>query len=790
MKMLDGPVRRVRPPRLPPPGPARRSAALTSLVMVVLAVAALGGLLRLNTDTSAESFLPAGDPTLRTMQDAARSFGGDPVIVLLESAKPHQLLDSESLPRLLALEGQLSQTPDVAAVYGPATVLNQIARSAKDLMATLAGGRDGARIQAESQATAAGKPPAEAKAAGDTAVGQFDQRYASLLVKALPAGLPTLRNPGFVDTVIFGGGPDPQPQWQFVVPSATAVAVLVRPREDLDQAGTERLVDAVRVQVQGSGLTPQRVTVSGAPAVAAALGAQVRREILLLGGLALALIVLCYLLVPWHGRTRYRLVPVAATLCATALVLAGFGWLGRPVSLGVVAFLPILIGIGSDFPAYLVQRAQRRRILVAALASAAGFASLAVSPLPFVRDLGLALAAGVLLAVAVALGFRRFLLPGLSELSEQPVAPTAASAARSAGATPAGRRPVLQRVVALAVMVVLAASGWAALSQLHVEARPERLAAGLPAVTDIEHTEEVIATSGEVEVLLSGPNVLTPEAFGWLRRAEQTIVVKEGDALRPIISLPDLLRFLGPSPSQEQIDAAMRLLPGYLTGSVVRYDGQRSVLSLGVKLQGLDEQRRLLDDLNALLPAPPSGYRVEIGGLPVAAVRAYALISGDSYLTNLLGIVAAGLVLLIGLPRRVDAARAVLAALLATGWGLAGIWLLGASLTPLTVALGSLTTVTACEFTVLLTDRSPRAARRLGRTVAVAALAAALGYLALTASGLAVIREFGLLLAFSVALSFLAAHAVVRMWPDRRPVPGDPSRPAAEPGVKAEELAV
>jgi hypothetical protein len=782
MKVVDRPVRRARSRRRPPPGPARRTAALTALALVVVAVAALGGLVRLNTDTSAESFLPAGDQTLETMRDAARSFGGDPVIVLLESGRPHQLLDADSLPRLLALEGRLSQTPDVAAVYGPATVLNQIARSAKDLMATLAGGRDAARIQAQSQATAEGRSPADTVAAGDVAVVQFDQRYAALLVQALPAGLPTLRNPGFVNTVIFGDGPDPQPQWQFVVPSADAVAILVRPREDLDQSGTERLVDTVRAQVAGSGLTPARVTVSGAPAVAAALGAQVRREILLLGGLAISLIVLCYLLVPWHGRTRYRLVPVAATLCATGLVLAGFGWLGRPVSLGVVAFLPILIGIGSDFPAYLVQRAQRRRILVAALASAAGFASLAVSPLPFVRDLGLALAAGVLLAVAVALGFRRFLA---TDPERDP-----ATGAPATQAEPAPRMPASRRAVALVLMAALAGSGWAALSQLHVEARPERLAAGLPAVTDIEHTEQVIATSGEVQVLLSGPNVLTPEAFGWLRRAEQTIVVKEGDALRPIVSLPDLLRFLGPTPTQEQIDAAMELLPRYLTGSVVRFDGQRSVLSLGVKLQGLDEQRRLLDELTALLPAPPSGYRVEIGGLPVAAVRAYALISGDSYLTNLLGIVVAGLVLLIGLPRRLDAARAVLAALLATGWGLAGIWLLGASLTPLTVALGSLTTVTACEFTVLLTDRSPRAAGRLGRTVAVAALAATLGYLALSASGLAVIREFGLLLAFSVVLSFLAAHAVVRLWPERDRVATDPSRRAAEPGVQAEELSV
>jgi predicted RND superfamily exporter protein len=70
----------------------------------------------------------------------------------------------------------------------------------------------------------------------------------------------------------------------------------------------------------------------------------------------------------------------------------------------------------------------------------------------------------------------------------------------------------------------------------------------------------------------------------------------------------------------------------------------------------------------------------------------------------------------------------------------------------------------------------------------VAALAAALGYLALTVSGLAVIREFGLLLAASVALSFLAAHAVVRLLPDR----GETSvgQTPAVPDTRAEEVPV
>jgi predicted RND superfamily exporter protein len=744
----------------------------TVLVVLALITAAVFGMTRLHTDTGPESFLPSGDPTLRTMREAASSFGGDPIVVLLESAAPRQLLEADQLQKLLRLEGQLAGLPDVATVYGPATVLNQVSRSAKNLLATLSGRRDGVRIEAEAGANAERKPPAQVKAAGDAAVAEFDQRYAALLVQGLPAGLPTLGNSGFVNKVIFGDDNEPQPQWQFVVPSQYAVAVLVRPRENLDQAGTEHLVSTVRATIDQSGIQPQRLTVSGSPALAAALGDQVRREILLLGGLAIGLIVLCYQLIPWRRTRRDRLVPVLATLCATALVLAGFGWIGHPLSLGVVAFLPILIGIGSDFPAYLVQRAPRRRIVVASLASAAGFASLAVSPLPFVRDLGLALAAGVLVAVALALVLRGR-LAAVSQPEPEPVPePTV---------EPSPARPLAQRVGLLALAALIAAGGWVALSRLQVEANPERLAAGLPAVTDIRHAEEVINTSGEVQVLLNGPNVLTADSLQWLRRAEESVVLKRGDALRPIVSLPDLLRFLGTSPTQEQINSGIDLLPEYLLRAVVSPDNQHAVISFGLKLQDLDQQHQLVDELQAALPEPPPGYRVDVGGLPVAAARAYALISGDIYLTNVLGILAAGLVLLVGLPRRFDALRAISAAVLATGWGLAGVYVLGVSLTPLTVALGSLTTVTACEFTVLLTDRSRGGSARLGRTVAVAALAAALGYLALSVSGLVVIREFGLLLAASVAMSYLAAHTVVRLLPAEGARDGEPGR-AAAPG--------
>jgi predicted RND superfamily exporter protein len=745
------------------------------LALVMLALVAVGvGLTRLRTETGPESFLPAGDPALRALQDSARSFGGDPILVLAESAKPQQLLGSEQLPRLLALEGELSRLPDVAVVYGPATVLNQIAGASQQMLATLAGHRDALAAQARATARRDGATKKETAAAVQRSLAAFDNRYGSLLVRGLPAGLPTLRNPGFVRQVIFDSAGAPKPQWKFVVPRANTVAVLVRPREGLDQEGTARLVGAVTRTVDQAGLATSRLTVTGVPAVTAGLGRQVRREVPLLGALAVALIGCCYWFVPWIRERRKRLIPLATTLCATAITLSVFGWLSHPLSLGVVAFLPILVGIASDYPAYLAHPGPRRRVVVAACASAASFASLAISPAPFVRDLGLALAFGLLLAVGLGL------VVGDRLRTSGPIPEPAEPSARRRDSGSA-RLTAPQRWSALAAAVGVAAIGWLALPRLDIESQPDKLAVGLPALDGIRHAEQVLGGSGEVQLVLQGPDVLAPEALAWMSRADTKIAVEHGDELKAIVSPSSLLKFLGPSPTTEEVAAGVALLPAYLTGSVVRDDHQRATMSFLLALHDLRDQDRILKEVRASIPPAPKGYDVELVGLPVVAARGYELISGSVYLTSTIGIVSAGLVLLVALRRRSDALRAVLAATAATGWGLAAVVAFGMSLTPLTLALGSMTTATACEFTVMLGGQARLGHSRMNRTVAAAALAAAMGFAALSASSLAMVREFGLLLAGSVVLSYAAARLVVVLLPQ-------PSAPQSETKLQCPPL--
>lgn len=744
----------MRMPRLTarPPASGRVSSHLRSpRLFAVLAVLGLvgAGLMQFRIETSTEAFLPDSDPAMASLEAKTRSFGGDPIVVLLESDDEQSLtIESNQLTRLLRLEGELARLPDVAVVYGPATLLNQTATSAQALLARISGMRDAIRSRAQDQAKAAGLTPPKAKKLADRAVAEFELRYGSLLAAGLPAGLPTLHNADFVRTILFDGAGQPRARWRFVVPNTRSVAVLVRPREGLEETQNQRLVDAVRAQVEDAGLDTARITVTGVPVVSAGLARQVSDELVLLS-LLIALVMLArFLLVPSAVRGLARLAPLGAALLGSAMTVALMGWLDISISLGGVALLPMMLGIGSSFPLYLWNMSDRRTAVTVALAAAAGFATLALSPLPFVQQIGMMLAIGVIFTVAVALWFH----PGQS--APAATAPRRTQRGRLRWSVPVG-------ATALLAAMLVAAGGWVGLSKIGIEADPRALASGVEQISDAQYAEKVLGTSGEISVVLESPDVLSTESLRWAKETEDLVIQQFGGQVRPIMSMPRLLSFLGPDATPEQITAAMMLLPGYLTNAVVRPDGQQALLIYGVKLQDLAAQGEFLDDLRTALPAPPPGARVEVVGLPVAADRGYSLLSADRYPANLLGIVAAGIVLAIGLRLRRDAAYAVLAALISTGWVLAGLEVLGRSLSPLTLALGSLTTVTACEFTVLSAYAVRRGDISLSRIVIWAGASSGLGYLALVPSRLWLLRDFGLVLCATVLLSYVAARIVV-----------------------------
>jgi predicted RND superfamily exporter protein len=760
--------------------PTRRGLAAALLVALLGSFMGIG-LSRARIETGVESFLPASSPALQEQNTLARSFGGDPIVVLLQSKQPKQLLSQQVLPDELGMEGKLSQLSGVAAVYGPASTLNSMAGQAQNLLAELLGRRDGFRRVAEHAAKQAGKSSAQVKAAGQAAVDKFDKRYGPLIVEGARGGLPTLKNERFVQQVIYNSAGQPKPQWHYVVPNDHSLAVLLRPRASLDQAGTEQLIDSIHRITKHTDLPKgTTVTVAGVPTIVAALGTEIRKEIPLIGGIAVGMIALCLLAIPWIER-RKRLAPLVATVAATGLTIALLGWLNHPISLGVVAFLSVLLGVGSYYPTYFARGARPRTIAAVAAGTAGSFATLAISPLPFVRDLGMTLAIGI--AFAFGLGWLLVGRQRRREATQDAASATTAAAhlqpppepVRAPKPPSAARRT---RLAALAAVAAVGAAGWGLLPGLPLQTNFQDLTAGLPTMGEVNHVTDAIGSSSQVEIALSGDDVLTPKAMDWMRQAQQRIVSAHGDELHPVLTPPGLMRFLwagGNKPTGEQIASAERLLPSYLTHAVIRDDGKLAISSFGLESQDLSKVQALLASVRSELPDAPAGYHMRISGLPVVAVAGYHLISGERYLANLAGVVAAGVILLAGLRRRRDALRAVLAAVLATGLELFVLFATGTALNPLTVALGSLTAAVGCEFTVLMTESARRRDMRLRRAVEMAMLTSGLGYGVLAVSDLAVMRQFGILLAGSVVLSYLMARLVVWVWPPDPPNGGAPS---------------
>ena len=711
----------------------------------VLAIIVIG-LFRVRIETGVDEFVPGDDETAQATAEVAKEFGGDPIVVLVESDKAGQLLLKENLPDLLKLEGRLSKLPDVATVYGPGTVLNQIAGQAQTLLAELSGYRDALRAGAEKIIKDRGGSNAKIKAAGERATRDFDARYSDLLAQGMPGGLPTLHNQRFVDRVIFNEAGDPRPQWDFLVPRPKAIAILVRPDAELPQSKTEDLVAAVEAAVDDSELEAARTTVTGVPSIVAALGEQIRHEVPLLGGVAVLGVGAWFLLTSWTRR-RWRLLPLGATVLGTSVTLALAGWTGQPLALTAVAFLPVLLGIGSDFMTYLHRHVGARAVIAAAAASVAGFGALVVAPVPAVADLGLSLAIGLSVTVLVSLAVHRW--GPAEQVAPPPLRRRTLDASRP------------NRWAAVAITAVVAGVGWSLFGSLTIQSDFTSLANGLDKYDDAQRVQRIVGSSGEVSVVVRGDDVLNAEAFTWMSDTRREIIAERGDELSAVLSPADVLSFLGTDPEPSQVDAAMSLLPEYLASAVVTPARDMAVMTYGVDLDDVDRLRSVRDYLEKIAATAPDSVDVEVAGLPMVAVSAHQAISDERLLASLLGIAAAALALLALLRDVKLALTAAGSALIASGLVALGMWVIGIALTPMTAGLGSLTAAVACEFTVMLAFAQRKGDVRLARAVDLAAAASGTGYLVLALSDLGLIRGFGLLLALTVAVSLVVSRLLV-----------------------------
>jgi hydrophobe/amphiphile efflux-3 (HAE3) family protein len=803
-------------------------------VCVLVAIAGAVGATRIPTDAGVGTLVDTDTGTYRATQQVKQDFGEEPVVVLAEGDLQRLIL-TKNIFRLLRLEGclsgkapkgakplpgpcaELAETEPVEFLSGPATFLNE------------------AVVQIDTQLERLAKHVPAAK------LNEF------LLTVATRYGItsvPSIDNEEFVATVVFDlakARGTPKARLSYLFPNSHSAQIVIRLKPDLSQSERHRAISLIEEAVAET--TPRKAcaekgkaapcfelagghyVVSGAPVVVDGLARALKDALLLLFAVAVVLMALVLFLV---FRSRLRLLPLAVALAATATLFGLLALLGGSLTMASIAVLPILIGLAVDYAIQFQSRFDEAEasglagaaaartaaikgaptIATAALATAAGFLALQISPTPMIRSFGWLLIAGIGIAFLLALTF------GLAALSLRRNGPNPGPAESSSGGWRDRTRPpelllslALKRpTLVLATGLALAVLGWTLGTQIDTVSDIRKLAPqDISAVKNLTELQDATGVSGELDVSVESAHLTDPATIEWMAGFKQRVLESGGfkgeepSCLEAeICPGPALSDFVtrGGKVTRKGVDATLAALSPYALRQVAPIDpktgevGDVALMSFGIRAQSLDAQQALVDRVRDQVgtpgsaAGPPPGVTVRLAGLPVIAAESAHELSSSRYWLSLAGLLAVALALLLVYRSVSRALIPLVPTVLATGWASLILWASGIPLNPMSAALGALTIAIATEFSVILAGRFHEergaggveaalrsAYERTGSAVLASGVTAIAGFAVLIASDIQMLRDFGLVTVIDLAAALLGVLLVLPaalVWTEER----------------------
>lgn len=789
--------------------PAQAIAGVVSVVAIVGVV----GALRLSPDAGTDKLVDNGSSAFEGTREFRERFG-DEAIVVLAQGDLEELVLTDNVQKLLALEGCLAGNPgldgryaaevceqirDLGAtrvVFGPATFLNEAATRANE------------EIQRQVASLQSSQDPAAVRQAFQLLGG------AGLGIGDILGGL-SLSNTNFVSSIVFDeeqDGSPPKAKFGYLFPSEQGALISIRLRPDISDDTRREAIGLIREAVgeEAFQIRGGSYAISGFPVLVEGLADAIGGQMLILFAAALA--VMAIVLIAIFGPPL-RLLPLFIALGAAGFAFGLLSLIGGTLTIASVAVLPVVIGLAVDYaiqlqarfreavasgerpPAAAVIAAVRGGPVIgaAALATGAGFLVLVLSPIPMVQEFAIALVAGVFAALTISL------TAGLAALSMTPAA-TPRPSARTIPLT-ASARPRLsalgQRALAtsirrpgrvLVAASLLAAAGWAAGTGTKVVSDVRELVpADLPELEALTDLQDATGVSAELNVLIAG-DVTAPESIAWMSSFGDRILEEQGfsaqapgcraDGTRlcPGPGLAELFDLEAGELTEERIDAVLEAVPPYFSQAILSRGEEGDVASLSflIPVMPLDEQKALIDEIRSELDPPPL-ITAELVGLSVLAADANAALSGSRYWLTLAGLLAVGLVLLMIYRSPSRALVPLLPIALATGWSALVIEAVGIPLNPMSATLGALVIAVATEFSVILSARyhEERAAgfsigealrltySRTGKAVLASGITSIAGFGVLSLSGITMLRDFGLITVVDLTVALAGVMLVL-----------------------------
>ncbi len=98
----------------------------TLLLTLLIVAAMIAGATQMRLATGNETLVQAENPVLISNKLMEKSFGGDSILILLQSQDPNDLLSLDNISKLYEVEKEISYESNVFSIISPATIVHQI----------------------------------------------------------------------------------------------------------------------------------------------------------------------------------------------------------------------------------------------------------------------------------------------------------------------------------------------------------------------------------------------------------------------------------------------------------------------------------------------------------------------------------------------------------------------------------------------------------------------------------------------------------------------------------------
>ncbi len=784
------------------------------LLSIVAAAACVPGLTRLRIKTGQDQFVPTSSAVYRDNQAYQATFGGDAMVVML-SGPMAELTNPHNLSTLAALQDELAKRGDLLlSVTSPISLvrfaIKQLPIQQEAAMKEIGQLQAQAAAKARADALAVGKSPAEVKAAEDAAsqaaLTQYLAQHQAEIDALASAGTPSIDNPAFVRFVLLGSNGKPRPEVAGIVPDSEHFLLVVTLRGNLPLEAQSSAAKLVYDAAHAAHFTGLGVVASGSPLLVRSLETGMRHSIAVM---AVVTVLVMVLVLAFLFPARWRLLAIIEVLLTTTASFGLIGYLAIPLTLATISGLPILLGLGVDFAIQVHNRYEEETarsdsraeamakalrgigppLVVAVIAGLVGFLALLWSAVPLIHLFAAMLAVGAVVLFIYAIA----VIGGALSLRDR-------EARFPAGEVHHNRWFDLERILPglirttvsrpfLIVFIGLVAAilGVMGDRRLVVKSQPEQfLPSNNAAVRDLRQIEAVAGSNGSLDLYVWGGDMLRPDVLQWMLSVEQKELSRHPDTLLSASSVASLLKGSTPSgqlPDQQQAKQILTATPPDLSSQVIAPDYTQAAIVFVMKNLPLTQQKQLTDEIMSELPPPPAGVHIAPAGLSVIGAEAASRLAANR---DVMALIALGFVFVALTVVYRDPLKSfilVFPVALMVGWTGGMMWLLHASLNPLTSVAGPLIVAMGIEFHLLLTSRyteeraagvEPRAAmltaaRHTGRAITVSGLTMVAGFAALMAADFPLVQDFGKVTTIAFLLSLISALVVLPpalVWAD------------------------